>query len=63
MQETHLNLPPESQNLFTEPPGTEDTELVDDVLPNDSRNTTRDHVEDLEEIDPLPDLMESQQQQ
>ena len=63
MQETHLNLPPGSQNLFTEPPGTEDTELVVGVLPNDTRNTTRHHVEDLEEIDPLPDLMESQQQQ
>ena len=32
-------------------------------MPNNSRNTTTDHVEDLEEINPLTDLTESQRQQ
>ena len=50
------------QNLFTELPGTEGTELVHDILPNNSRNIATDHVEDLEEINPLPDLTVPQQQ-
>ena len=32
-------------------------------MPNNYRNITPDHVEDLEEISPLPDLTESQRQQ
>ena len=56
------NSTPKPQNLFTELPGTEDTELVHDILPNNSRNIATDHVEDLEEINPLPDLTEPQQQ-
>ena len=50
------------QNLFAEP-GTEDTELVDGISPNNSNNTTTDHAEDLKEVNPLPDLTGSQQQQ
>ena len=50
------------KTLFTEPPGTEDTKLVDGILPNSFSNTTIDQVEDLEEINSLPDLTESQQQ-
>ena len=50
------------KTLFTEPPGTEDTELVDSILSNSFSNTTIDQVEDLEEINSLPDLTESQQQ-
>ena len=42
------NPTPEPQNLFTEPPGTEDTELVYDALPNNSRHIATDHIEDLE---------------
>ena len=33
------------------------------MLPNNSYNTSTDHIEDLEEINPLPDLTESQRQQ
>ena len=57
------NPAPGPQTLFTESPGTGDTELVDGILPYNSRNITPDHVEDLEEINPLPDLTESQRQQ
>ena len=57
------NPTPKPQNLFAELPGTEDTELVHDILSNTSRNVATDHVEGLEEINPLPDLTESQQQQ
>ena len=57
------NPAPGPQTLFTESPGTGDTELVDGILPYNSRNITPDHVEDLEEINPLPDLTESHRQQ
>ena len=54
------NPAPGPQTLFSESHGTGDTELVDGILPNNSRNTTPDHVEGLEEINPLPDLTEFQ---
>ena len=54
---------PKPQNLFTEPPSTEDIELADGILANNSRNITRNHVEDLEEINPLPHLTQPQRQQ
>ena len=48
---------------MTEPPGTEDTELLDIILPNNSRKTTPDRLEDLEKINPLPIFTEPQRQQ
>ena len=57
------NPAPGLQNLFTEPLGTEDTVLVDGILPNNSRNTTPDHFEDLEKVSHLPDFTESKRQQ
>ena len=54
---------PGLQKLFTEPLGTEDTVLVDSTLPNNSRNTTPDHFEDLEKVNPLPDFTESKREQ
>ena len=47
------------QALVTEPPSTENTQLADIILSHDSRNTTPDPVEDLQELNPLPDLMNS----
>ena len=49
------------QALVTEPPSTENTQLADIILSHDSRNTTPDPVEDLQELNPLPDLMNSTQ--
>ena len=49
----HLPKPaPGLQYLLTEPPGTEDTGLVDVMLPSNSRNTTPDHLDDLEKKNP-----------
>ena len=62
-KENSPNPAPGPQTLFRESPGTGDMELVDGILPNNSRHTTSDHVEDLQEINTLPDLTESQQQQ
>ena len=61
--ETSHNPTPRPKNLFSEPPATGDTVLVDGILPTNSRNTTTHHVENLAEINPLPDLAESQRQQ
>ena len=60
---TSPNFPPRSRNLFTEPPATDNTVLVDGILPTNSRNTTTNHVENLVEVNPLPDLAEFQRQQ
>ena len=60
---TSPNSTPRPKNLFTEPPATDDTVLVDGILPTNSCNTTTNHVENLAEINPLPDLAESQRQQ
>ena len=54
---------PKPQNLFTEPASTEDIELADGILANNSRNIARNHVDDLEEINPLPHLTQPQRQQ
>ena len=60
---TSPNFPLRPRNLFAEPPATDDTVLVDGILPTNSRNTTTNHVENLVEVNPLPDLVESQRQQ
>ena len=60
--ETSPNPIPIPKNLFTEPPPTDDTVLVDGILSFNSRNTITNHVENLAEINPLPDLAESQRQ-
>ena len=60
---TSPNFPLRPRNLFAEPPATDDTVLVDGILPTNSRNTTTNHVENLVEVNPLPDLAESQRQQ
>ena len=57
------NPTPAPQNLFTELPGTENIELAHDNLPDTSRNIATAHVDELEEILPLPDLTETQRQQ
>ena len=49
------------QALVTEPPSTEKTQRADIILSHDSRNTTPDAVEALQELNPLPDLMNSTQ--
>ena len=49
LKDTHLTQLPDSN---TEPPGTEDTGLVDVILPSNSRNTTPDHLDDLEKKNP-----------
>ena len=54
---------PTSQNVFTELSATEDTEVAYDNLPDTSCNVATDHVDNLEEMQPLPDLMEIQLQQ
>ena len=61
--ETSPNPTPKPKNLFTEPPATDDTILVESILPTNFRNTTSDQAENLAEINPLPDLAESQRQQ
>ena len=60
---TSPNPTPGPKNLFTEPPSTADTVLVAGTLLTNSRNTTTDHVDDFSEINPLPDLTESQRRQ
>ena len=60
---TSPNSTPRPKNLFTEPPATDDTVLVDGILSTNSCNTTTNHVDNLAEINPLPDLAESQRQQ
>ena len=57
------NPTPKPKNLFTEPPATDDPILVEGILPTSFRNTTADQAENLTEINPLPDLAESQRQQ
>ena len=57
------NLTPVSQNLFTELLATEDTKRVQDNFPDTSCNVATDHVDNLEEIQPSPDLTETQGQQ
>ena len=49
------------QALVTEPPSTKHTQLADIILSRDSRNTTPDAVEGLQELNPLPDLINSSQ--
>ena len=61
--ETSPNPIPRTKNLVSEPPAIDGTVLVDGILPTNSRNTTTNHVENLAEINPLPDLAQSQQQQ
>ena len=48
--------------LVTEPPSTKNTQLADITLFDNSRNTTPDAVEALQELNSLPDLMNSTQQ-
>ena len=57
------NPTPASQNVFTELSATEDTEVAYDNLPDTSCNVATDHVDNLEEMQPLPELMEIQLQQ
>ena len=47
------------QALVTEPPCTEHTQLADSILSRHSSNTTPDTVEVLQELNPLPDFMNS----
>ena len=47
--------------LVTEPPSTEKTKRADIILSHDSHNTTRDAAESLQELNPLPDLINSTQ--
>ena len=45
------------QNLLT----IEEIELADGILPNNSQNVITNHIEDLEKINPLPELTKSMQ--
>ena len=51
--EASPNPTPRPKNFFTEPPATDNTVLVEGILPTNSRNITTNHVEDLTDINPL----------
>ena len=59
--EPSRSLTPCPQALVTEPASTEHTQLADIILSRDSRNTTPDAVESLQELNLLPDLINSNQ--
>ena len=47
--------------LFTESPGNKNIDLAGNMLPNNSKNVIKNHIEGLEEINPLPKLKKSLQ--
>ena len=47
--------------LFAESPGNKNVELADNMLPNNPKNVITNHIEGLEEINPLPKLTKSLQ--